>query len=158
MGFCKFKVMLWVCMDLKIIYFTHKLKYQADPKHQNLKLLVSFLFCFSTAFKEVGGYNALLERYSKALPLISLSPDLQHLNISKHCYTPREDAFHLLRDPVTGDLPWPGVLFGIAIVGGWYWCTDQVRCTKITVYFINKMIFYFIRQEHTVPNLPKLGP
>lgn len=39
---------------------------------------------------------------------------------------PREDAFHLLRDPVSGDLPWPGVLFGIAIVGGWYWCTDQV--------------------------------
>eukprot|EP00063_Salmo_salar_P094365 XP_014069200.1 PREDICTED: sodium/glucose cotransporter 2-like [Salmo salar] len=42
----------------------------------------------------------------------------------------------LLRPPeddasVTGDLPWPGVLFGIAIVGGCYQCTDQVivqRC------------------------------
>lgn len=52
--------------------------------------------------------------------------DPQRYNISPHCYTPRQDAFNLLRDPSTGDLPWPGVLFGIAIVGGWYWCTDQV--------------------------------
>lgn len=54
--------------------------------------------------------------------------DPQRYNISHQCYTPRPDAFNLLRDPTTGDLPWPGVLFGIAIVGGWYWCTDQVKC------------------------------
>uniref|UniRef100_A0A8C4I7H0 Sodium/glucose cotransporter 2 n=1 Tax=Dicentrarchus labrax TaxID=13489 RepID=A0A8C4I7H0_DICLA len=57
--------------------------------------------------------------------------NLPRYNISPHCYTPRQDAFNLLRDPTTGDLPWPGVIFGIAIVGGWYWCTDQVivqRC------------------------------
>ncbi|XP_072546838.1 sodium/glucose cotransporter 2 isoform X2 [Salminus brasiliensis] len=85
------------------------------------------------SFKEVGGYSALLEKYSSALPSLSMrvSREPQRYNISSVCYTPREDAFHLLRDPVTGDLPWPGVLFGIAIVGGWYWCTDQVivqRC------------------------------
>ncbi|KAI4890237.1 hypothetical protein NFI96_014013, partial [Prochilodus magdalenae] len=85
------------------------------------------------SFKEVGGYSALLEKYSLALPSPSMrdSTDPLRYNISSECYTPREDAFHLLRDPVTGDLPWPGVLFGIAIVGGWYWCTDQVivqRC------------------------------
>ncbi|KAF5896871.1 sodium/glucose cotransporter 2, partial [Clarias magur] len=98
---------------------------------QTFVIIAGAFVLMGFSFKEVGGYNALLERYSKALPSISLSPDLQHLNISKQCYTPREDAFHLLRDPVTGDLPWPGVLFGIAIVGGWYWCTDQVivqRC------------------------------
>ncbi|CAB1347711.1 unnamed protein product [Coregonus sp. 'balchen'] len=84
-----------------------------------------------TAFFEVGGYNALLEKYRLALPSKNQSLEPQRYNISPQCFTPRDDAFQLLRDPVTGDLPWPGVLFGIAIVGGWYWCTDQVivqRC------------------------------
>uniref|UniRef100_A0A8B9H1I8 Sodium/glucose cotransporter 2 n=1 Tax=Astyanax mexicanus TaxID=7994 RepID=A0A8B9H1I8_ASTMX len=85
------------------------------------------------SFREVGGYSTLLEKYSSALPSPSLrlSPSPHLYNISSACYTPRQDAFNLLRDPVTGDLPWPGVVFGIAIVGGWYWCTDQVivqRC------------------------------
>lgn len=98
-------------------------------------------FCFvpylSTAFYEVGGYNALLEKYSLSLPSQVISLDPQRYNISEQCYTPREDAFHLLRDPTTGDLPWPGVLFGIAIIGSWYWCTDQVR----TEYFRDKEFF-----------------
>ncbi|KAM3616844.1 uncharacterized protein V6R79_024431 [Siganus canaliculatus] len=83
------------------------------------------------SFAEVGGYNALLEKYSSAIPSHVSSMDPQRYNISSQCYTPRQDAFNLLRDPFTGDLPWPGALFGIAIVGGWYWCSDQVivqRC------------------------------
>lgn len=75
----------------------------------------------------MGGYNALLEKYRLALPSKNQSLEPQRYNISPQCFTPRDDAFQLLRDPVTGDLPWPGVLFGIAIVGGWYWCTDQVN-------------------------------
>ncbi|XP_068562801.1 sodium/glucose cotransporter 2 isoform X2 [Cebidichthys violaceus] len=83
------------------------------------------------SFAEVGGYGALLAKYSAATPRNVSSMDPRRYNISPQCYTPRPDAFSLLRDPTTGDLPWPGVLFGIAIVGGWYWCTDQVivqRC------------------------------
>ncbi|MCI4385533.1 hypothetical protein PGIGA_G00051550 [Pangasianodon gigas] len=98
---------------------------------QTFVIIAGAFVLMGFSFYEVGGYNDLLEKYSSALPSISFSSDLQSLNISAHCYTPREDAFHLLRDPVSGDLPWPGVLFGIAIVGGWYWCTDQVivqRC------------------------------
>ncbi|XP_074854310.1 sodium/glucose cotransporter 2 isoform X5 [Carettochelys insculpta] len=52
-------------------------------------------------------------------------------NISATCYQPRPDAFHLLRDPLTGDLPWPALIFGLTIVSTWYWCSDQVivqRC------------------------------
>uniref|UniRef100_A0A671UJ14 Sodium/glucose cotransporter 2 n=1 Tax=Sparus aurata TaxID=8175 RepID=A0A671UJ14_SPAAU len=84
-----------------------------------------------TAFAEVGGYSALVVKYSSAIPSNFSSMDPRRYNISPDCYTPRPDAFSLLRDPTTGDLPWPGVVFGIAIVGGWYWCTDQVivqRC------------------------------
>ncbi|XP_026799381.3 sodium/glucose cotransporter 2 [Pangasianodon hypophthalmus] len=98
---------------------------------QTFVIIAGAFVLMGFSFYEVGGYSDLLEKYSSALPSISFSSDLQSLNISAHCYTPREDAFHLLRDPVSGDLPWPGVLFGIAIVGGWYWCTDQVivqRC------------------------------
>uniref|UniRef100_A0A8D0A8B2 Sodium/glucose cotransporter 2 n=1 Tax=Sander lucioperca TaxID=283035 RepID=A0A8D0A8B2_SANLU len=83
------------------------------------------------SFAEVGGYSALLAKYSSAMPSNFSSMDPQRYNISPHCYTPRQDAFSMLRHPTTGDLPWPGVLFGIAIVGGWYWCSDQVivqRC------------------------------
>lgn len=43
------------------------------------------------------------------------------------CGLPREDAFHIFRDPVTSDLPWPGILFGMSVPSLWYWCTDQVR-------------------------------
>lgn len=74
----------------------------------------------------MGGYSALVVKYSSAIPSNFSSMDPRRYNISPDCYTPRPDAFSLLRDPTTGDLPWPGVVFGIAIVGGWYWCTDQV--------------------------------
>ena len=79
------------------------------------------------AFTKVGGYSALLANYSSAIPSQVSSLEPQRYNISPHCYTPRQDAFNLLRDATTGDLPWPGVVFGIAIVGSWYWCTDQVK-------------------------------
>ncbi|XP_052431773.1 sodium/glucose cotransporter 2 [Carassius gibelio] len=92
---------------------------------QTFVIIAGAFVLMGFSFYEVGGYNALLDKYSLSLP------SQRSLNISEQCYTPREDAFHLLRDPTTGDLPWPGVLFGIAIIGSWYWCTDQVivqRC------------------------------
>ncbi|OBS57031.1 hypothetical protein A6R68_11844, partial [Neotoma lepida] len=39
---------------------------------------------------------------------------------------PRPDAFHVLRDPVNGDIPWPGLIFGLTVLATWCWCTDQV--------------------------------
>ncbi|XP_068034013.1 LOW QUALITY PROTEIN: sodium/glucose cotransporter 2-like, partial [Anomalospiza imberbis] len=73
------------------------------------------------ALGAVGGYQGLLERYPLALPP----------NASGPCGRPRADAFHLLRHPSTGDLPWPGLVLGLGIISAWYWCTDQVivqRC------------------------------
>uniref|UniRef100_A0A673KZN8 Sodium/glucose cotransporter 2 n=1 Tax=Sinocyclocheilus rhinocerous TaxID=307959 RepID=A0A673KZN8_9TELE len=92
---------------------------------QTFVIIAGAFVLMGFSFYEVGGYSALLDKYSLSLP------SQRSFNISEQCYTPREDAFHLLRDPITGDLPWPGVLFGIAIIGSWYWCTDQVivqRC------------------------------
>ncbi|XP_068779325.1 sodium/glucose cotransporter 2-like [Struthio camelus] len=73
------------------------------------------------ALSAVGGYGGLRQRYPLALAPNATGP----------CARPRPDAFHLLRPPGTGDLPWPGLLLGLAIVSAWYWCTDQVivqRC------------------------------
>ncbi|XP_043974756.1 sodium/glucose cotransporter 2 [Gambusia affinis] len=83
------------------------------------------------SFAKIGGYGALLTKYYSAIPSNFSSLDTQRYNISSQCYTPRRDAFSLLRDATVGDLPWPGVVFGMTIGGIWYWCSDQVivqRC------------------------------
>ncbi|PNI17931.1 SLC5A2 isoform 4 [Pan troglodytes] len=84
-----------------------------------------------TAFHEVGGYSGLFDKYLGAATSLTVSEDPAVGNISSFCYRPRPDSYHLLRHPVTGDLPWPALLLGLTIVSGWYWCSDQVivqRC------------------------------
>ncbi|MBZ3878678.1 Sodium/nucleoside cotransporter [Sciurus carolinensis] len=84
-----------------------------------------------TAFHEVGGYSGLFDKYLGAMTSLTVSKDPVVGNISSSCYRPRPDSYHLLRDPVTGDLPWPALLVGLTVVSGWYWCSDQVivqRC------------------------------
>ena len=84
--------------------------------------------CFAlTAFHEVGGYSGLFDKYLGAMTSLTVSEDPAVGNISSSCYRPRPDSYHLLRDPVTGDLPWPALLLGLTIVSSWYWCSDQVR-------------------------------
>ncbi|KAE8578687.1 hypothetical protein XENTR_v10023729 [Xenopus tropicalis] len=76
------------------------------------------------AFNEVGGYDALMEKYMTAVPTVLG-------NVSESCAVPRADSLHLLRDPISGDLPWPALILGLTIVSTWYWCSDQVivqRC------------------------------
>ncbi|XP_002739554.1 sodium/glucose cotransporter 4-like [Saccoglossus kowalevskii] len=71
------------------------------------------------SFIEIGGYDALEEEYMKAIPNTTL-----YGNTS--CGYPREDAFHLVRDPLDSDWPFPGLLFRSSIISLWYWCADQV--------------------------------
>uniref|UniRef100_UPI0037E71CB1 sodium/myo-inositol cotransporter 2 isoform X3 n=1 Tax=Semicossyphus pulcher TaxID=241346 RepID=UPI0037E71CB1 len=70
------------------------------------------------SFAEVGGWNAMIEGYFKAIPSIRVP--------NSTCGIPREDSFHIFRDPVTSDMPWPGMLIGMTIPSLWYWCSDQV--------------------------------
>ncbi|NXC13191.1 SC5A1 protein, partial [Corythaeola cristata] len=79
-------------------------------------------------FAEIGGYNAFVQKYMEAIPS---QVSYGNTTISEDCYVPQDDSFHLFRNAVTGDLPWPGVIFGMSIISLWYWCTDQVivqRC------------------------------
>ncbi|XP_012673237.2 sodium/myo-inositol cotransporter 2 [Clupea harengus] len=85
---------------------------------QTVIMLVGAMILMGFSFTEVGGWQALLDGYSSAIPSIR-EPNTT-------CGIPREDAFHLFRHPVNSDLPWPGVLLGMSIPSIWYWCTDQV--------------------------------
>ncbi|XP_075997650.1 sodium/glucose cotransporter 4 [Genypterus blacodes] len=70
------------------------------------------------AFARVGWYDGLVQSYMAAIPSVTVA--------NTTCHLPRSDAFRLLRDPLTGDLPWPGLLFGLTVLAIWVWCADQV--------------------------------
>ncbi|VFV34023.1 sodium glucose cotransporter 4 [Lynx pardinus] len=76
------------------------------------------LWSLSIGFQEVGWYPGLEQRYRQAIPNATVP--------NTTCHLPRSDAFHMLRDPVSGDIPWPGLIFGLTVLATWCWCTDQV--------------------------------
>uniref|UniRef100_A0AC11CN55 Solute carrier family 5 member 4 n=1 Tax=Ovis aries TaxID=9940 RepID=A0AC11CN55_SHEEP len=95
---------------------------------QTAIMLIGSFILMGFAFAEVGGYENFTEKYMNAIPAIV---EGDKLTIKSKCYTPRGDSFHIFRDAVSGDIPWPGTIFGMTVVAVWYWCTDQVivqRC------------------------------
>ncbi|XP_009641373.1 sodium/glucose cotransporter 1 isoform X1 [Egretta garzetta] len=95
---------------------------------QTFIMVVGSFILMGFAFSEVGGYDTFMKKYMEAIPS---NISYGNITINPECYTPRKDAFHIFRDAVTGDLPWPGLIFGLSILALWYWCTDQVivqRC------------------------------
>uniref|UniRef100_A0A8C4VWW7 Sodium/glucose cotransporter 1 n=1 Tax=Gopherus evgoodei TaxID=1825980 RepID=A0A8C4VWW7_9SAUR len=95
---------------------------------QTIIMLVGSFILTGFAFAKVGGYKAFMEKYMNAIPG---NTSYGNITIDPKCYTPRADSFHIFRDAITGDLPWPGLTFGLSILALWYWCTDQVivqRC------------------------------
>ncbi|XP_062444646.1 sodium/mannose cotransporter SLC5A10 isoform X3 [Rhea pennata] len=85
---------------------------------QTLIMVIGAIALAIKAFDEIGGYPNLEEAYLKAVPA-KIVPNTT-------CHLPRADAMHLFRDPVSGDLPWTGMTFGLSVMATWYWCTDQV--------------------------------
>lgn len=67
----------------------------------------------------MGSFENFHDLYMNAIPTNTTG-------FNPECYQPRSDSFHLFRDAITGDLPWPGLVFGLTIQAVWYWCTDQV--------------------------------
>ncbi|XP_041633693.1 sodium/myo-inositol cotransporter 2 [Cheilinus undulatus] len=85
---------------------------------QTAIMLAGTLVLMGFSFAEVGGWDAMMEGYFKAIPSIRVP--------NSTCGIPRADAFHIFRDPVNSDLPWPGVIIGMSVPSMWYWCSDQV--------------------------------
>uniref|UniRef100_A0A8C6ZV82 Sodium/myo-inositol cotransporter 2 n=1 Tax=Nothoprocta perdicaria TaxID=30464 RepID=A0A8C6ZV82_NOTPE len=85
---------------------------------QTFIMLIGAVTLMIFSFVEVGGLEGLQAKYFDAIP--------SSRKENSSCGLPRPDAFHIFRDPVNSDLPWPGVLVGMTIPSLWYWCTDQV--------------------------------
>ncbi|CAM9656271.1 unnamed protein product [Lampetra planeri] len=85
---------------------------------QTVIMIIGAVILSVSAFRQIGGYARLEEVYLRAIPA-RIIPNAS-------CHLPRADAMHMFRDARSGDLPWPGMLFGLSILATWYWCTDQV--------------------------------
>ncbi|XP_014652182.1 PREDICTED: sodium/glucose cotransporter 1-like [Ceratotherium simum simum] len=93
-----------------------------DTLHAGVMVLGSVLL-MGFAFKEVGGYQELLRKYVDAKPSIIREGNW---TAKPECYMPHLDSFHIFRDPITGDLPWPGIVFGVSTLSLYYRCANQV--------------------------------
>ncbi|NWU45708.1 SC5A9 protein, partial [Hylia prasina] len=89
---------------------------------QTVIMVVGAFILMFIGFEKVGWYEGLQEKYSTAIPKITVP--------NTTCHLPRADAFNVLRDPITGDLPWPGLMFGLTVVAVWCWCNDQVMVQR----------------------------
>ena len=77
--------------------------------------------------EEVGGWDQLQTKYMTAVANVTwVNP-----NTNDTCGLPRGDAWTILRDPVTSDMPWPGFLMGQTPASIWYWCADQMMVQKV---------------------------
>ncbi|MBZ3874595.1 Sodium/glucose cotransporter 1 [Sciurus carolinensis] len=95
--------------------------------HAGVMILGSILLMFF-AFNEVGGYEAMTYKYFHSIPSVISKGNW---TAKTECYMPRPDALHIFRDPISGDIPWPGLVFGTTTISLFYGCADQIfiqRC------------------------------
>ncbi|KAM9324691.1 sodium/glucose cotransporter 4 [Gastrophryne carolinensis] len=85
---------------------------------QTVIMVVGAFVLMFISFDKIGWYTGLEEKYMQAVSSVIVP--------NTTCHLPRSDAFHMMRDPITGDLPWPGLIFGLTVLATWVWCTDQV--------------------------------
>jgi len=73
--------------------------------------------------EKIQGYEGLIDKYFEAT-----ATNRANNSAGELCGAVPSDAMHLLRDATPGasDLPWSGLIFGLAISSIWYWCSDQV--------------------------------
>ncbi|KAL8598723.1 hypothetical protein ACOMHN_033287 [Nucella lapillus] len=92
---------------------------------QTIILLIGAFILMTLSFMEVGGWSEMMELYSRAASNHTLADPANY-----SCGLPREDFMHIWRDPVTGDIPWTGAVFGLTTLGLWVWCTDQIMVQR----------------------------
>ena len=70
------------------------------------------------------GWDSLWAKYNCSIPADFIPAS--ETDTGATCGNVRDDFDTVFRDPVTGDMPWPGMIFGLTVISTWYWCTDQV--------------------------------
>ncbi|XP_069894200.1 sodium/glucose cotransporter 1-like [Dipodomys merriami] len=99
----------------------------AEAFQAGVMLLGSSLLTMYT-FSEVGGYKELVDKYFHAIPNVVSEGNWTS---KPACYLPRSDALHIFRDPISGDIPWPAVVFGASTLSLFYGCADQVSVQRL---------------------------
>ncbi|XP_069119421.1 sodium/glucose cotransporter 4-like isoform X3 [Argopecten irradians] len=85
---------------------------------QTTVMILGSLSITVIGFQKVGGLESLKTEYMEAIPKIR--------NNATTCGIPKDDAFQVFLDPVSGDYPWPGLVLQSSLGCLWYWCCDQV--------------------------------
>ncbi|XP_037366137.1 sodium/glucose cotransporter 1-like [Talpa occidentalis] len=90
-------------------------------------LLLGSILLMAFAFEDVGGYEELQDKY-----IVSRPQNISEGNwtANSKCYIPRVDSYHIFRDSITGDIPWPGLLFGVSILNLYRWCASQIAVQR----------------------------
>ena len=96
------------------------------------------------AFQRIGGWHTMEEKYMHAATNYTLANQSFY-----SCGMPRDDAFHIFRDPVKGDIPWTGSTFGLTILALFVWCQDQVEAITLAqlLYHFNNKTFYYNKKS-----------
>ncbi|XP_071950986.1 sodium/glucose cotransporter 4-like [Antedon mediterranea] len=87
---------------------------------QTVVMLFGAFILMIIAFIEIDGMENLHLKYMLAVP------NTTQLWGNTTCGVPGEESFHIFRSAQDPALPWPGVVFGIHILSGWFFCTNQV--------------------------------
>lgn len=76
-------------------------------------LLIGSIAVLVLGLVKIGGWNEMME--------------ICNTNITVH----GDSMTSLMRSPKDPDFPWTGVILGSAIIGFWYWCTDQYIVQRV---------------------------
>jgi len=88
-------------------------------------LLAGSIAILAIGLTQLGGWGNLME--------IVRSTDATYLNeAGEVIYRSTSDSMaNLMRSPSDPKYPWTGVILGSAIIGFWYWCTDQFIVQRV---------------------------
>lgn len=88
-------------------------------------LLAGSLAILVIGLVQLGGWANMME--------IVRAADVTYLNdAGEVVYRSTTDSMaNLMRSPKDPDFPWTGVILGSAIIGFWYWCTDQFIVQRV---------------------------
>ncbi len=76
-------------------------------------LLIGSIAVLVLGLAKIGGWNEMME--------------IARANVTVH----GDSMTSLIRSPKDPDFPWTGVILGSAIIGFWYWCTDQFIVQRV---------------------------
>ncbi|XP_041370519.1 sodium/glucose cotransporter 4-like [Gigantopelta aegis] len=91
---------------------------------QTVIMLFGAIWLCAKGLIKTGGIEGLFEQYMHAVPNVTTCGNTT-------AGFPRADSLHIFRDPVTGDIPWPGAIFGLTPLAILAWCTDQVMVQRV---------------------------